>query len=58
MYFEPSKKTCYRFPSAQSITKLDNRMYFPEKPSYADEDTRFENRNLGHVPERETYYDI
>jgi hypothetical protein len=37
MYFEPSKKTYYRFPSSNSITDFDNRFYFPEKTNNFDE---------------------
>lgn len=58
MYFEPTKKTYYRFPSAHSITDLDSRLYFPDKPSNSVEDTRFEAKSAGHVTERETYYDL
>ncbi len=58
MYFEPSRKTYYRFPSNQSITELDSRRYFPEKPSHLAEDIRNHAPYDNHVTEREIYYDI
>ncbi len=58
MYFEPSRKTYYRFPSSQSITDMDSRLYFPEKPSFAEEDTRYDSKEAVHVPEKETYQDF
>lgn len=58
MYFEPSRKTYYRFPSTQSISDMDSRLYFPEKPSFAEEETRYHSKEANHVPERETYTDI
>ncbi len=58
MLYEPSRKTYYRFPSTQSISDLDSRRYFPEKPLHAREDTRYDSKTARHVPERETYYDI
>ena len=32
MYFEPAKRTYYRFPSASSINEMDLKYYFPDKP--------------------------
>ena len=58
MYFEPPKKTYYRFPSTHNRMDIDSKLYFPEKPSYAEDSTRFDARLTDHVPERETYYDI
>ena len=58
MYFEPSRKTYYRFPSSQSITDMNSRLYFPEKPSYTEEDTRLASKNVMHVPEKETHNDF
>ncbi len=58
MLYEPSRKTYYRFPSAQSISNLDSRRYFPEKPPHAREDSSYDSQATRHVPERETYYDI
>lgn len=57
MYFEPSKKTYYRFPSTKSIIELDNRMYFPEKPQYATDDLRHDHLYSVYMPEPEHYYD-
>jgi hypothetical protein len=37
---------------------MDSRLYFPEKPSFAEEDTRYNSREASHVPDRETYNDI
>lgn len=58
MYFEPSKKTYYRFPSARSVTKLDNRMYFPEKPTYTKDNSIYQNTANAFIQEKEQYYDI
>lgn len=40
MYFEPSKKNYYRFPSSTSIQELDKKYYFPDKPYASGEITR------------------
>lgn len=45
MYYEPSKKTYYRFPSTNSIKELDSRYYFPDKPYSSGEDIRLEARS-------------
>lgn len=58
MYFEPAKKTYYRFPSANSITKMDNRMYFAEKPSHAKEYSHDNHQTNVHTPEIEHSYDF
>lgn len=59
MLFEPSKKpTYYRFPSIHSIAKLDNRMYFPEKPEHTKNDVQYDYENNAYMPEKEHYYDI
>lgn len=42
MYFEPTKRTYYRFPSTNSINDLDSRYYFPEKTHAAGESIRNE----------------
>jgi hypothetical protein len=42
MYFEPSKKTYYRFPSSNSIQEMDSKYYFPDKPYASGENTRLE----------------
>lgn len=59
MFFEPSKKTTYyRFPSLQSVAKLDNRMYFPEKPAHVKDDIHYDHESDAYMPEKEHYYDI
>ena len=59
MLFQPSKKpTYYRFPSLQSVTELDNRMYFPEKPSDNKEDIRHDYDVYDYMPEKENINDI
>lgn len=40
MYFEPSKKTYYRFPSSNSIQEMDLKYYFPDKPYANGENIR------------------
>jgi hypothetical protein len=45
MYFEPARKTYYRFPSLNSINDFDSRYYFPEKQHSTGEDTRFEAKS-------------
>lgn len=44
MYFEPPKKTYYRFPSSNSISHLDLRYYFPEKPHATGENLHYETK--------------
>jgi hypothetical protein len=51
MYFEPSKKVYYRFPSNKSILMMDHRMYFPEKPAHATEDLYSHHRSTDYMPE-------
>ncbi|NLJ95697.1 MAG: hypothetical protein GX321_00970 [Clostridiales bacterium] len=58
MYFEPTKKTYYRFPSAKSVTKLVDRMYFPEKPSHAKDKTIYQYSTKNYIQEKEQYYDL
>ncbi|NLL73106.1 MAG: hypothetical protein GX237_06215 [Clostridiales bacterium] len=59
MYFEPTKKTYYRFPSARSVARLDSQMYFPEKPSYTNESSQYQHTSKTYyMPEREQNYDI
>lgn len=45
MYFEPTKKTYYRFPSISSINDLDSKYYFPEKTHASGENTRFDAKS-------------
>lgn len=42
MYFESPKKTYYRFPSTNSIHKMDSKYYFPDKPYSSGENIRLE----------------
>jgi hypothetical protein len=58
MYFEPTKKTYYRFPSVNSINDLDAKYYFPDKSHASEEDTRFEAQITGIKSNQETYFDI
>jgi hypothetical protein len=46
MYFEPAKKTYYRFPSSNNKNNLDSRFYFPEKQHSSGEDSRFESKAI------------
>jgi hypothetical protein len=57
MYFEPYKKNYYRFPSTKSIAKMDNRMYFPEKPAHARDDANHDGPSNSYMPERDHSYD-
>lgn len=58
MYFEPAKKTYYRFPSTSSINDLDSRYYFPETHKPGDEDdTRFENKSHYSLKSQDQYLD-
>lgn len=43
MYFEPSKKNYYRFPSSNSVHEMDMRFYFPEKPYANGENIRMKS---------------
>lgn len=52
MYFEPAKKTYYRFPSSNSINDFDTRYYFPEKPHASGEDIRYEARLSNDMSDR------
>jgi hypothetical protein len=44
MYFEPSKKNYYRFPSSVSIQEFDKKYYFPDKPYANGEVTRMTSK--------------
>jgi hypothetical protein len=58
MYFEPTKKTYYRFPSSHSVQDFDSKYYYPEK-SHESGDSAHSNSSYGrYVPNRENYYDI
>lgn len=56
MYFEPTKRTYYRFPSTDSISQLDSRYYFPDKTHSSGEDTRFDGRVTEQVSNRENHF--
>lgn len=55
MYFEPAKRTYYRFPSANSIHDFDSRYYFPEKTHAAGEDSRYEAKASEHIDKHDDY---
>lgn len=42
MYFEPAKKTYYRFPSTSSTQDFEARYYYPDHPKALFDDSRFE----------------
>lgn len=42
MYFEPSKKNYYRFPSVNSVHEMDSRNYFPDKAYASGDNIRLE----------------
>lgn len=58
MYFEPSKKTYYRFPSTRSVYELDNRMYFPTKPAHATNDSYNNHPTNAYMQENTRSIDI
>lgn len=53
MYFEPTKKIYYRFPSSQSIDYMSTKNYFPDKPEY-DKESASINLFNNHVIENNT----
>ena len=56
MYFEPAKKTYYRFPSSTSINNLDSRYYFPEKPHATGENIRYDVNTSDYEINRSNHY--
>ncbi|MDI9509330.1 MAG: hypothetical protein GX319_01090 [Clostridiales bacterium] len=58
MYFEPAKKTYYRFPSTRSVDELDNRMYFSEKPAHTTSDSHNNHLTNAYMQENESRTDI
>lgn len=59
MYFEPSKKTYYRFPSLSNITDLDMRFYYPDKSEPSDDDMMKDTKFLNHkTSETESYHEV
>ncbi len=55
MYFEPAKRTYYRFPSANSINDLDSRYYFPKNPHAIEEDTRYYAKASGDMTDKDDF---
>lgn len=56
MYFEPHRKTYYRFPSIQSVKDLDRKFYFPEKPTHSEEDFQHEDPLTSQIIEKDHPY--
>ena len=44
MYFEPTRKNYYRFPSFSSVQDFDERHYYPDKPYSSGEDLRYSSK--------------
>lgn len=44
MYFEPTRKSYYRFPSYSSVQDFDEHHYYPDKPYASGEDLRYSSR--------------
>lgn len=42
MYFEPTKKTYYRFPSSSSTQDFETRYYYPDQPKALRDEASFE----------------
>lgn len=55
MYFEPSKKNYYRFPSVSSIHEMDSKFYFPEKPYASGENIRMATATKQHSSDHESF---
>ena len=58
MYFEPVKKTYYRFPSRTGIQNFDEKHYFPDKPYASGENTRFQESASNGVNSEASYATI
>ncbi len=56
MYFESSKKTYYRFPSVNSIHKMDSKYYFPDKSYASGENIRMEAAPYHHSSDHESNF--
>lgn len=54
MYFEPTRKTYYRFPSHNSAQNFDERHYYPDKQYASGEDLRYTSQ----VTEQDHHSDI
>jgi len=48
MYFEPTKRTYYRFPSNTSIQDFNTRYYYPDQPQAGD-DIRHEGNSTNYT---------
>ena len=57
MYFEPTKKTYYRFPSVSSVNQMDTRFYFPDKPYSTGENIRLESKDEYSSVNQKSSYD-
>lgn len=55
MFFEPAKKTYYRFPSISSVNDLDSRYFFPEKPIHTQDDMRHDDTFTNQLSDHEMY---
>jgi hypothetical protein len=58
MYFEPTKRTYYRFPSSNSINDLDSRYYFPEKTHAVTEDTRYDAKATDYSAKHDNFIGV
>ncbi|MBP1755756.1 MAG: hypothetical protein H6Q59_2154 [Firmicutes bacterium] len=45
MYFEPTRKNYYRFPSFSSVQNFDERHYYPDQSYASGEDLRYTSHN-------------
>ncbi len=46
MYFEPSKKTYYRFPSKSRVTDLNSQFFLQELPDNDHHNSDFEDYDI------------
>lgn len=58
MYYEPSRKNYYRFPSFNSLQDLDLRYYFPEKTKLSEEDAHFKSQINDYTVEATSKIDV
>lgn len=56
MYFEPTKKTYYRFPSSSSTQDFEARYYYPNQSKALQEDSRFESGFHSHTNLTDAHY--
>jgi hypothetical protein len=50
MYFEPTRKNYYRFPSFSSVQDFDERHYYPDKQYASGEDLRYTSQVTEYEP--------